>query len=276
MKSMNQPLTLEEPVIDGFIVNNEQINEKLNIIKGAQSAYKSLTNSAHDFRVETNVEYEGGNKFKSTIKGKAKRNIKDGVNFFDNNAEFDSTFADNYGKDDSNIKDFSYARGVTSDGQAHYVWKKLFGTNPVTKVTAKESDYFFYLPDDSIYSKDYVSFIQTSTKSGITTYSMPLNNKAVPTIFDMLNDSSVIDPTLSKDIKLMGSYQKDSIVLTETNMDYLIENEKFKSLELNLSGSYTSKFDNYGDGKASFTVKLTIDVTKDGDNYSAPDKASKL
>ncbi len=59
-------------------------------------------------------------------------------------------------------------------------------------------------------------------------------------------------------------------------MDYLIENEKFKSLELNLSGSYTSRFDNYGDGKASFTVKLTIDVTKDGDNYSAPDKASKL
>lgn len=228
MKSMNQPLTLEEPVIDGFIVNNEQINEKLNIIKGAQSAYKSLTNSAHDFRVETNVEYEGGNKFKSTIKGKAKRNIKDGVNFFDNNAEFDSTFADNYGK------------------------------------------------DDSIYSKDYVSFIQTSTKSGVTTYSMPLNNKAVPIIFDMLNDSSVIDPTLSKDIKLMGSYQKDSIVLTETNMDYLIENEKFKSLVLNLSGSYTSKFDNYGDGKASFTLKLTIDVTKDGDNYSAPDKASKL
>ena len=54
-------------------------------------------------------------------------------------------------------------------------------------------------------------------------------------------------------------------------MDYLIENEKFKSLELNLSGSYTS-----GDGKASFTLKLTIDVTKDGDNYSAPDKASKL
>lgn len=60
MKSMNQPLTLEEPVIDGFSVNNEQINEKLDIIKDAQSAYKSLTNSAHDFRVETNVEYEGG------------------------------------------------------------------------------------------------------------------------------------------------------------------------------------------------------------------------
>lgn len=59
-------------------------------------------------------------------------------------------------------------------------------------------------------------------------------------------------------------------------MDYLIENEKFKSLELKLSGSYTSRFDNYGDGKASFTLKLTIDVTKDGDNYSAPDKASKL
>lgn len=78
----------------------------MNIIKDAQSAYKSLTNSAHDIRVETNVEYEGGNKFKSTIKGKAKRNIKNGVNFFDNNAEFDSTFADNYGKDDSNIKDF--------------------------------------------------------------------------------------------------------------------------------------------------------------------------
>lgn len=276
MKSMNQPLTLKEPVIDGFSVNNEQINEKLNIIKGAQSAYKSLTNSAHDFRVETNVEYEGGNKFKSTIKGKAKRNIKNGVNFFNNHVEFDSTFADNYGKDDSNIKDFSYARGVTSDGKAHYVWKKLFGTNPVTEVTAKKSDYFFYLPDDSIYSKDYVSFIQTSTKSGVTTYSMPLNNKTVPTIFDMLNDSSVIDPTLSKDIKLMGSYQKDSIVLTETNMDYLIENEKFKSLVLNLSGSYNSRFDNYGDGKASFTLKLTIDVTKDGDNYSAPDKASKL
>lgn len=64
--------------------------------------------------------------------------------------------------------------------------------------------------------------------------------------------------------------------MTETNVDYLIENEKFKSLELNLSGSYISRFDNYGDGKASFTVKLTIDVTKDGDNYSALDKASQL
>ncbi len=64
--------------------------------------------------------------------------------------------------------------------------------------------------------------------------------------------------------------------MTETNIDYLIENEKFKSLVLNLSGSYTSKFDNYGDGKASFTLKLIIDVAKDSDNYSAPDKASKL
>ena len=64
--------------------------------------------------------------------------------------------------------------------------------------------------------------------------------------------------------------------MTETNIDYLIENEKLKSLVLNLSGSYTSKFDNYGDGKASFTLKLIIDVTKDGDNYSAPDKVSKL
>lgn len=64
--------------------------------------------------------------------------------------------------------------------------------------------------------------------------------------------------------------------MTETNIDYLIENEKFKSLVLNLSGSYTSKFDNYGDGKASFTLKLIIDVAKDSDNYSASDKASKL
>ncbi len=279
-------LPITEPVIPGLILGEAEVNSDLNTIKNNINAYKALANSSYDYELKTELD-EGATSLarSATVKGKTKRNVKDGTVYYNNQLEVDS----NYKSDDfygDKVEDYKRTRGVLSDKTVYDVENNLINDKGTKVTNPLDTDKYYFLPDNSLLNTSNVGAITENTTKNddqqitATSYHLIVNNSFVTDYLDSVNSLVRLDPTLKNNIKVLGTYQKDSVEINDSKFVYNFNNNSLESISINFEGVFTTTLEGtnvtYENKSLTFKVSLTLTVTDDGENYTAPSEFKDL
>ena len=279
-------LPITEPVIPGLILGEAEVNSDLNTIKNNINAYKALANSSYDYELKTELD-EGATSLarSATVKGKTKRNVKDGTVYYNNQLEVDS----NYKNDDfygDKVEDYKRTRGVLSDKTVYDVENNLINDKGTKVTNPLDTDKYYFLPDNSLLNTSNVGAITENTTKNddqqitATSYHLIVNNSFVTDYLDSVNSLVRLDPTLKNNIKVLGTYQKDSVEINDSKFVYNFNNNSLESISINFEGVFTTTLEGtnvtYENKSLTFKVSLTLTVTDDGENYTAPSEFKDL
>lgn len=274
--SANKAVAITLPSFNGLYITESEVTSKLGEVKTALDTYRTKAKSAYDFTVKTGIDFSRDNEINATIKGKALRAVTNGVTYFNNTIEVDSDFknADLY--KDNGVEDYKRTRGKISDGTVYDVENPLVGFKKYTEVTSSTTlDDCYYLIGDSLLTYAGFSCVFASTKDGVTTYTLPLSGSAsTKTIFDLVNESTRLDPTLAKHVNVMGEYDISTLASDNATIEIDVSSTGLKEVRIELDGKIKTAFA----GSVSFStatladysLELTLSTTTDADNYTVP------
>ncbi len=273
-------LVINEPNIDNLIIGEKEVSDNLNVIKSNVETYKALSNSAYDFELKTELD-EGVTSLArtATVKGKTKRNVNDGTVYYNNKIEVDSNYKSNdfYG---DKVEDYKRTRGVLSDKTVYDVEDKVFKDEGTQVQVPLDSDEYYFLPENSLLNATGVGAITKKVDKGVTSYYLIANNIFIEKYFDSINSLVRLDCTLKNNIKVLGTYQKDSLEISNSKFVYCFNNNDLVSIIVDLEGNFVTTLEGtntpYVNKNVNFKVNLNLTITDDGKDYQVPEKFKDL
>jgi len=273
-------LVINEPNIDNLIIGEKEVSDNLNVIKSNVETYKALSNSAYDFELKTELD-EGVTSLArtATVKGKTKRNVNDGTVYYNNKIEVDSNYKSNdfYG---DKVEDYKRTRGVLSDKTVYDVEDKVFKDEGTLVQVPLDSDEYYFLPENSLLNATGVGAITKKVDKGVTSYYLIANNIFIEKYFDSINSLVRLDCTLKNNIKVLGTYQKDSLEISNSKFVYSFNNNDLVSIIVDLEGNFVTTLEGtntpYVNKNVNFKVNLNLTITDDGKDYQVPEKFKDL
>ena len=273
-------LVINEPNIDNLIIGEKEVSDNLNVIKSNVETYKALSNSAYDFELKTELD-EGVTSLArtATVKGKTKRNVNDGTVYYNNKIEVDSNYKSNdfYG---DKVEDYKRTRGVLSDKTVYDVEDKVFKDEGTQVQVPLDSDEYYFLPENSLLNATGVGAITKKVDKGVTSYYLIANNIFIEKYFDSINSLVRLDCTLKNNIKVLGTYQKDSLEISNSKFVYSFNNNDLVSIIVDLEGNFVTTLEGtntpYVNKNVNFKVNLNLTITDDGKDYQVPEKFKDL
>lgn len=265
------------PSIPGLIIDSNSINSTLNTTKNIFTNYKSLTNSSYDYLVKTDIEGFSED-LSVTVDGETKRNIVNNTNYFVNEYEVDQKgYKDTDGDD---TKDYQGARGITSDNKIYDINNPIIGFNSYLELDSNidlSLDYFYFMPDNSLYETGNVNVIQRSTKNEVSYIDVLLNANGVKYILDLLSKSIRLKWDDSIHYNIFGEFEASSIVVGDNSYIKVgYKNSSLVSISIKLEGEYTSTIQDETITNAKYQATVTIETTTKGENYTAPSDKKDL
>lgn len=274
--SANKATAITLPSFNGLFITESEVTSKLGEVKTALDAYRTKAKSAYDFTVKTGVDFSGENEINATIKGKALRATNNGVTYFNNTIEVDSDFKNSDLYKDNGAEDYKRTRAKLADGTVYDVYNPLVGFKQYTEVTSSTAlDENYYLFSDSLLVYAGFSCVFASAKDGVTTYTLPLSGStSTNAIFNLVNESSRLDPTLAKHINVMGSYDISTLAADNATIEIDVSSTGLKEVRVELDGKIKTSFE----GSVSFatpaiadySLEITLTTTADADSYTVP------
>lgn len=273
-------LVINEPNIDNLIIGEKEVSDNLNVIKSNVETYKALSNSVYDFELKTELD-EGVTSLArtATVKGKTKRNVNDGTVYYNNKIEVDSNYKSNdfYG---DKVEDYKRTRGVLSDKTVYDVEDKVFKDEGTQVQVPLDSDEYYFLPENSLLNATGVGAITKKVDKGVTSYYLIANNIFIEKYFDSINSLVRLDCTLKNNIKVLGTYQKDSLEISNSKFVYSFNNNDLVSIIVDLEGNFVTTLEGtntpYVNKNVNFKVNLNLTITDDGKDYQVPEKFKDL
>lgn len=267
---------IEVPSFDGVLLTEEQVANAVEGINHAADSYRSLTNSAYTFELNTDIDYGSwwqiGASPSVSVEGSAKRQVIGGDVFFLNDLAVDIS-----GYDAG--EDYDRIRGKTSDGRVWDVEEGgWFSSDEITEVTGDTSlDEFYLLPDETFLTADSFRAGQTETFDGVTTVTLGISDAGVVSFMEFIDDAVRTDATLENEWSIWANDGSSWTVsdLEDSNISISYDSTGIVSLDIEITGNIDTEIDDYSD-ETSFEITLTIETTDDGEGYEAPADAEDL
>lgn len=266
---------IEVPSFDGVLLTEEQVANAVDGINDAADRYRSLTNSAYTFELNTDIDYGSwwqiGASPSVSVKGSTKRQVTPDDVFFLNDLAVDIS-----GYEAG--EDYDRIRGKTSDGKVWDVQERFIVSDIITEVTGDTAlDEFYLLPDEAFLAADSFRAGQTETIDGVTTVTLGISDAGVVSFMEFIDDAVRTDATLENEWSIWANEGIEWTVsdLEDSNISISYDNTGIVSLDIEITGNIDTEIDDYSD-ETSFEITLTIETTDEGEGYEAPADAEDL
>ena len=282
-KNVGRAPSINPKAFNNTYISNTDINKMKNEINGYLNAYKTKTNSSHDFLVKTAVDYPKKNAINATVNGWSKRKVSNGVVYYLNDYEIDTDHknADLYKA--AGLKDCHGGRVKLSTGEVHDLKKKLLGGySDVKTVTHNSIDDYYLL--DVLEMANNVSFIQkiTDSSKGTITYAIGNQNSGAINVLKQFNNSLRLNALgeSSTDVKAFGSFSDSSVTIKNFKFKIIIANGALSEINLEMNGKMTTSFPGSRDFTSSqdagYKLEYKLTVTTDGNSYEPAATVDKV
>lgn len=266
---------IEVPSFDGVLLTEEQVANAVEGINDAADRYRSLTNSAYNFELNTDIDYGSwwqiGASPSVSVKGSTKRQVTVDDVFFLNDLAVDIS-----GYEAG--EDYERIRGKTSDGKVWDVQERFIVSDIITEVTGDTVlDEFYLLPDEAFLAADSFRAGQTETADGVTTVTLGISDAGVVSFMELIDDAVRTDATLENEWSIWANDGAEWTVsdLEDSNISISYDSTGIVSLDIEITGNIDTQIDDYSD-ETSFEITLTIETTDAGEGYEAPDSEEDL
>ena len=259
------------PSVDGLIINKTSIASELSTINGAFDALRNADDYSLDLVARN--EFDPGWNVRATVDKYTARMYKhtyelDSVPFvaFNHSYEFKTHH------EEDGAETYKYTIGnINEDGSVHLVSRK--GTNTITPldgITANSQ--FNYLTEGFRYTVDDVDCIMKSTKNGVTTYKIYLNNAETVAVNQKISD--LINSNDAEGVLDVDNYfDSEDYLLKESCFTVLMEADALKNIEIETKLKYNPTDGEYTDKRITLSDKMTLEINKNLDkaqSYTAP------
>lgn len=264
---------IEVPSFDGVLLTEEQVANAVEGINDAADSYRSLTNSAYTFELNTTIDYGWVFHPNTTVQGSTKRQVYGGQVYFLNDLKVD---INNYDSGEG----YERIIGKTSDGSSWVgeekgiISKHYEFTEFDTDTTLDE---FYLLPSDDFIATGSFKTGQTETVNGVTTVTFGLSDEGVVTLMEFIDESVRTDITLENEWSIWTNEGTEWTVsdLEDSNISISYDSTGIVSLDIEITGNIDTEIDD-NSGETSFEITLAIETTDDGEGYEAPADAEDL
>lgn len=266
---------IEVPSFDGVLLTEEQVANAVEGINDAADRYRSLTNSAYNFELNTDIDYGSwwqiGASPSVSVTGSTKRQVIGSDVYFLNDLAVDIS-----GYDAG--EDYDRIRGKTSDGKVWDVQERFIVSDIITEVTGDTAlDEFYLLPNEAFLTADSFRAGQAETVDGVTTVTLGISDTGAVSFMEFIDDAVRTDATLENEWSIWTNEGTEWTVsdLEDSNISISYDITGIVSLDIEITGNIDTEIDDYSD-ETSFEITLAIETTNAGEGYEAPADAEDL
>lgn len=273
-KNQGNAPSITTQTFDGISLTPAEIAASKSEIMEYFTAFKQSERSSYDFEFNSGVDYGlTTGEINATFQGSALRKLTSSKLYFHNDIEIDSDYknADLYKSAD--IADVHVKKTMLSDGSVHLIEKKTLvdATEEIENYTGDDNDNYYLL--DAINNIGDYAFVEKEVKNGTITYSIGVSTNGVINLLNWFDQKLDLDPlgNASQDVKIFGTFDASSISVDKAEIIVTVENGELSSIEIEIKGSYSTRFENSRDFTtsdiAAFDLSYEIEVTDDGDDF---------
>lgn len=280
-KNQGKKPTITETSLPNLSLAKEDIAKEINAVSTKFNEYKKLEKSAYNFKLKTGVDYGAADaEINATIQGKTKRATEGTTVYFWNEIEIDSDYKNDKAYKDSGLKDIKIQKELLTTGETKLTEKKALidSKNILSGYVPSDNDrYYLFEVLGKVSASPFVQ-IKTDTKTSEVTYRIGISTSDSLSLLAYFNENVDLDPTdvTSVNPKLFGTYQASTVDLKDASFEIAVGADGFKSIELELSGKYETKFEGSksltSTSKASFDLDFTIEATNDASSFTPASK----
>lgn len=260
---------------DGLYITDTTISTKFNEINSIVNNFINAEKSSYDFELKTGVDY-GLTSFEinSKFDGSAMRKIENDTIYFHNDIKINSDYKNSDLYEEAGIDDIHIKKSKLANGDVYNIEKKLLidSTELIENYTPNDTDSFYLFKILNNITK--YSYIQEKTNDDNSIqYTLGLSNDNIYNIMVWLNNELNLDPlnTSNTKVKVLGSFEKTSINITDNALIITIKDNKLVSISFECEGDYITSFENSRDfqvaDEATFNIELLLTPTNDSESF---------
>lgn len=273
-------VTINVPTFANTKITENEVKSELSTVSAALSNSMNAPTSYYNFKTKTTVDHGVsksnplGLAVDSTTQGIARREVKEGVTYFNNKIEVDSDYKNNDQLGDL-VKDYNSYRAKLSNGDVYDVLDPTIGFNQYTLLenyNESDIDEQYMLPKLSGLNYDNVKVVKKTTDTNSNTvYKFGLSSDGVKDLLNQYNKSVRID---FNRVTIFDIYKIESdFNAKKANYTITVNSEnKVVVIDLELKGFYVEK-DSDDQVKFGLKVQIDYDWTK---SYTAVSKKEDI
>lgn len=264
---------LEEPKVPSLFISSAEIDEAGNTFKTDLEEYKSKEVSKYKYELDINVEDEES-PYTANVQGEATRKHYNDNIYFNNHITTDTNFKTHpaYEKIEG-IDGYEINRANIADGSVYSVTDTWGWNNDIKNSTSRGNvDNYYLLIDSDIFSSSYIVVGQKTDKGS---YSFILNNEGILKLLKLFNEQFYLEED-SNEIKVLGIYDEDSVVVEEANIEVVYVEGILSEINITITGTIDTTYDKNQLNDAEFEIEYSMKIDSSIEDYDIPTKSKDI
>lgn len=240
-KKVGSGVNIVPPSFPGIAITESEITQKANSINTLLTAYQAENRSGYTYDVKTEVKFPDKNAINAHVQGRTMRVVEANEDvYFWNRIELDSDYKNSDLYKNLGIEDYERYRVTYQNGDVYDCIDGVF-SNTYTKIEGYDNhaidNYYFFIPL-TLLNKKNISIIQEKNQGAAKTYSLGLNATGVTSLLGFIDQAIRIDVNNENEFLIYNI--KGELEITGCEFIVEIENNKLKSIKMEIEGSYNA------------------------------------